>query len=181
MKYIDRILFLLAGICLLVPGIAVVGSSFSVLKKDYLYQGLDYIIALTEAQPEAVVLGCIFFLLAFRCLIMAFLIWPERKAMEVQQTAIGKVTVSFTALEHLINKLLKPFPAVKEAKSAFTVKKDGLYISLVLTIIPEQNIIELTSAIQQTLQSGIKNVLGFEPEKIAIAIERMQTEKKRVE
>ena len=181
MKYIDRILFLLAGICLLVPGIAILGSSFSVLKKDFFYQGLDYILALTEAQPEAVVLGGIFLLLAFRCLVMAFLVRPTRKALAVQQTAIGSVTVSFTALEHLINKLLKPFLAVKEAKPAFAVKNDGLYISLGLIVMPEQNIIELTSAIQQTLQSGIKNVLGFEPEKITIAIEKMQTEKKRVE
>ncbi|MBF0570386.1 MAG: alkaline shock response membrane anchor protein AmaP [Candidatus Omnitrophica bacterium] len=74
----------------------------------------------------------------------------------------GRVTVSLTALEDLIKRLIVQMPEVKEIRPYMIANRKGLEVDIKLVLRHEVNIPELTSRFQELVRRKIEEAVGME-------------------
>ena len=74
----------------------------------------------------------------------------------------GGVTVSLTALEDLIKRLIVQMPEVKEIRPHMIATRKGLEVDIKLVLRHEVNIPELTSRFQELVRRKIEEAVGME-------------------
>ena len=74
----------------------------------------------------------------------------------------GRVTVSLTALEDLIKRLIVQIPEVKEIRPHMIANRKGLEVDIKLVLRHEVNIPELTSRFQEIVRRKIEEAVGME-------------------
>jgi uncharacterized alkaline shock family protein YloU len=74
----------------------------------------------------------------------------------------GRVTVSLTALEDLIKRLIVHMPEVKEIRPYMIVTKKGLEVDIKLVLRYEVNIPDLTARFQDLVRRKIEEAVGME-------------------
>lgn len=81
----------------------------------------------------------------------------------------GRVSVSLSAMEELVRRLLAKHPEVKESRVSIVATRKGLQIKARVTLLSDVNIPGLTSRIQAAITRKINDMIGLE-EKIDVAI-----------
>lgn len=81
----------------------------------------------------------------------------------------GRVSVSLSAMEELVRRLLAKNPEVKESRVSILATRKGLQIKARVTLLSDVNIPGLTSRIQAAITRKINDMIGLE-EKIDVAI-----------
>lgn len=81
----------------------------------------------------------------------------------------GRVSVSLSAMEELVRRLLAKNPEVKDSKISICAVRKGLQIRARLTLLSDVNIPGLTSRIQTAITRKINDMIGLD-EKIDVAI-----------
>ena len=74
----------------------------------------------------------------------------------------GGVTVSLTALEDLIKRLIVQMPEVKEIRPHMIATRKGLEVDIKLILRHEVNIPELTARFQDLVRRKIEEAVGME-------------------
>ena len=74
----------------------------------------------------------------------------------------GSVTVSLTALEDLIKRLIVQMPEVKEIRPHMMATRKGLEVDVKLVLRHEVNIPEMTSRFQDLIRRKIEESIGME-------------------
>ena len=82
----------------------------------------------------------------------------------------GQVSVSLSAVEDMIKKLLLDFRELKEIRPQVTASKRGLEVVLKVVLSSHINIPEFTGKIQSLVRSKLQSMLGIE-EEINIKVE----------
>jgi len=93
----------------------------------------------------------------------------QREKTIAFNTGFGEVTISLSAVEDLIRRLVGVIPEVKELRPDVVATKKGIFVDLRVILKSETNIPELTSRLQEITRSKIQEVLGVE-EQITIRI-----------
>jgi uncharacterized alkaline shock family protein YloU len=81
----------------------------------------------------------------------------------------GQVTISLSAVEDLIKRLIRTMPEIKEIRPDVIASKKGIEVDLRLILASEVNIPELTSRLQEIIKNKIQETLGIE-EQILVKI-----------
>jgi uncharacterized alkaline shock family protein YloU len=81
----------------------------------------------------------------------------------------GRVSVSLSAMEEMIRRLLAKNPEIKESRVSILAARKGLQIKARLTLNSDVNIPGLTSRIQGAITRKINDMIGLD-EKIDVAI-----------
>ncbi|MDD4908516.1 MAG: alkaline shock response membrane anchor protein AmaP [Candidatus Omnitrophica bacterium] len=76
----------------------------------------------------------------------------------------GQVTISLSAVEDLIKRLVRGMPEIKEIRPDVIAGKKGIAVDLRLILASEVNIPDLTSRLQDTIKNKIQETLGIEEE-----------------
>lgn len=76
----------------------------------------------------------------------------------------GRVSVSLSALEDLVRRVISRVPEVRDVRSAISASKRGLLIEAMLTLNTDVNIPEMTSRLQETVKKRIQAMIGIEEE-----------------
>jgi len=74
----------------------------------------------------------------------------------------GAVTVSLTALEDLIKRLIGQMPEIKEIRPYMIATRKGLEVDIKLVLRHEVNIPELTARFQDLVRRKIEEAVGME-------------------
>jgi uncharacterized alkaline shock family protein YloU len=96
----------------------------------------------------------------------------------------GRVTVSLTALEDLIKRLIVQMPEVKEIRPYMIATRKGLEVDIKLVLRHEVNIPELTARFQDLVRRKIEEAIGAEGKinirvhVIKISLEDIKSKKK---
>jgi len=100
----------------------------------------------------------------FMSFLLARLIYGRRKMERTIafDNPAGGVTVSLTALEDLIRRLIVHLPEVKEIRPVMIVTRKGLEVDIKLVLRYETNIPELTSRFQDLVRRKIEEAVGME-------------------
>jgi hypothetical protein len=75
---------------------------------------------------------------------------------------LGKVTISLSALEDLIRRLVIHTPQIKEIRPNIISSKKGLDVEIRLVLRSDTNIPDLTADLQETIKRKIQDVVGAE-------------------
>jgi len=97
-------------------------------------------------------------------LILAKLIYGKRQMERTIafENPTGGVTVSLTALEDLIKRLIVQVPEVKEIRPYMIAVRKGLEVDIKLVLRHEANIPELTGRFQELVRRKIEEAVGME-------------------
>ena len=93
----------------------------------------------------------------------------QREKTIAFSTSSGQVTISLSAVEDLIRRLVGIIPEIKELRPNVVANKKGIAVDMRVVLRSEANIPELTSRLQEIAKSKIQEVLGLE-EQIIIRI-----------
>ncbi len=74
----------------------------------------------------------------------------------------GRVTISLTAMEELVKRLMEKNPDVKEGRANIIATKKGLDVYARLTIRSDVNIPELTASLQDIVRRRVQDTVGLE-------------------
>ena len=83
---------------------------------------------------------------------------------------LGEVSVSLSAVEDMIKKILLEFKELSEVKPQVTASKKGIRVIVKIVLASHTNIPEFTSKIQSLLRDKLQTMLGIE-EEIQIKVE----------
>lgn len=76
----------------------------------------------------------------------------------------GQVSVSLTAVEDLVQRLVSHLPEVKEIRPDVVVNKKGIHVDLRLILRSEVNIPDFTLRLQEMIKGRVQDILGVEEE-----------------
>lgn len=74
----------------------------------------------------------------------------------------GRVSVSLTALEDMVKRLILRVPEVKEVRSGIIATKKGLEVESRLILKADVNIPEMTAHLQEMIKNKIQDTIGIE-------------------
>jgi uncharacterized alkaline shock family protein YloU len=100
----------------------------------------------------------------FMSFLLARLIYGSRKMERTIafENPNGEVTVSLTALEDLIRRLIVQLPEVKEIRPYMIANRKGLEVDIKLVLRHEANIPDLTTRFQDLVRRKIEEAVGLE-------------------
>ena len=75
---------------------------------------------------------------------------------------LGRVTISLSAIEDLIRRLVVHTPQIKEIRPTITSTKKGLKIEIRLVLRSDVNIPEMTADLQDIIKRKVQDVIGSE-------------------
>jgi uncharacterized alkaline shock family protein YloU len=74
----------------------------------------------------------------------------------------GRVTISLTAMEDLIRRVITRSPEVKEIRPRVVANKRGLDVGVRLVLRSDSNIPEITSKLQEMIRSKVQDTIGID-------------------
>ena len=115
-------------------------------------------------HQSGVIAGVISGGIMFMSFLLARLIYGSRQKERTIafENPSGGVTVSLTALEDLIKRLIVQMPEVKEIRPAMIANRKGLEVDIKLILRHEANIPELTARFQELVRRKIEEAVGME-------------------
>lgn len=97
----------------------------------------------------------------------------------------GQVTVSLSAVEDLVRRLVTQLSEVKDVRPNVVVNKKGIQIDLRIILRAEANIPDLTLRLQEIIKGKVQEILGVEEEiKVRVHISKIisrREEKRHIE
>ena len=90
---------------------------------------------------------------------------------------MGRVSVSLTAVEDLVKRLVYREPEIKEVRTMIIATKRGLQLEIRMILKTEVNIPDMTSRLQEMIKNKIQETLGVdEPVTIRIHVVKIATD-----
>lgn len=180
MKALDRIVFFLAAIGLLFFSCLLILFALNLMPWSAVTNAVGIFYGLVAGREELGVIGLLLFLAGVR-LGQLSLGQKDKKGIVVQETSLGKVKVSLTAVENLVRKLLNPLSEIREVKPSIRGARGKTSITLRIAIIPETNLPQLTERIQTLVKEEVWDILGIEISEVKVLVDNMAAQTGRVE
>jgi len=133
---------------------------------------------------ERFILGSVGLLLILISISFAQLILGkiQRERTIAFSTPSGEITISLSAVEDLIIRLMRSISEIKDAKPNVVATKKGIEIDLRISLKSEVNIPEFTAQLQEMLRSKVGEVLGVEePITVRIHIAKITSSQEKIE
>lgn len=84
---------------------------------------------------------------------------------------LGRVTISLSAIEDLIRRLVVHTPQIKEIRPSITATRKGLEVEIRLVLRSDVNIPEMTAELQDIIKRKLQDVIGAEePARIRVHV-----------
>jgi len=128
-------------------------------------QTLEQVLNMVYFDPQSgTIAGLCAGVIMFMSFLLARLIYGRRQMERTIafENPHGGVTVSLTALEDLIKRLIVQVPEVKEIRPYMIATRKGLEVDIKLTLRHEANIPELTARFQDLVRRKIEESVGME-------------------
>ncbi len=125
--------------------------------------------------------GAILFAFSLTICISSFRMNPD-KITPIHETALGKIHITASALEHLIIKSAKSVQGVREVKPILRGTAEGLEVHLKIQILPDINIPYVTESLQKNVKEYVLKTAGLSISEIKVFVNKISYDiKSRVE
>lgn len=143
---------------------------------EFIAQSID----LPSGRLSIGIVSFLLFILGLR-LLFSSLNRRSDQQTTVQETSLGKVKVSLTAIENLVKKSVRQIKGIREVKVLVrAVEGKGIQIQMRIVISPEINVPVLTSDVQKNVKEYVKDVIGLDVADVSIIIDNIATDGKTV-
>ncbi len=116
--------------------------------------------------------------ISFRLIVYAFRRKYAGQAV-VHDTSLGEVRISLDGIENLVKKVARQVQGVREVRGNVQMSPDGLRVSLSITMSPDISIPSVSSEVQSTVKSYVRNVVGVEVAEVRVQVENITAEVRR--
>ncbi|MFH1848428.1 MAG: alkaline shock response membrane anchor protein AmaP [Candidatus Omnitrophota bacterium] len=168
MRAISTLTIILYSLLFIVFGAALVAVSFNLLSRETIVTAVDYLFISQNVRLIVGASGGIIILIALFILQVIIGRFQSEKTIAFENPD-GRVTLSLSAIEDFIKRLVRQIPDVKEFKPTVVASKRGVDITNRVVLYTDTNIPEVTERIQNVLKSRIQDMLGIE-ESVSIRV-----------
>lgn len=180
MRVIDRIIFFLAAIGLLLFSSLLGLLALNLVSWTNITSGVGSFYQQVAGREEIGIVGLLLFLGGLR-LGQLSLQQRNKRGITVQETSLGKVKVSLAAVENLVRRLVTSVAGVKQVQPSIKGVGDKIIVSLRVAVVPEVSVPKLTEHLQILVKEGIADVLGIKVSQVKVLVDNMLAETARVE
>jgi len=103
---------------------------------------------------------------------------PKVQSTLLKHTNVGMIRISLSMLDSITQKTVRTFPEVKDVKTSVVPEADAVKIRVILFIMPEVNIPELTLAVQSRVKEQVEAVSGIAAKEVQVYVENVQNSNK---
>jgi len=98
---------------------------------------------------------------------------PQMPSSVVLQTEGGEVRIALAAIDTLLKQAASQLKGVREVKTSFFRRNEGLGVHIRATVSSEECIPELTAKLQQAVTEHVYNVAGVRIEEVKVLVENV--------
>lgn len=124
--------------------------------------------------PWLALLSGLLLVISFKYLFLS-IVPPKIQSTLLKNTDMGMIRVSVNTLDSIAQKAVRSFAEVKDVKTSVIPEADGVRIRVVLFIMPEVNIPELTLAVQAKVKEQTEDISGISAKEIQVYVENVPT------
>jgi uncharacterized alkaline shock family protein YloU len=129
------------------------------------FETVSQVLKMVYTQQNArILVGCIAIGIVLVSILLENLIYGRRRAERTIAfvNPSGPVTVSLSAIEDLVKRLIVHVPEALEIRPHIIATKKGLHVDIKLTLRHEANIPDLTGRLQDLVRCKIEEAIGME-------------------
>lgn len=161
MRIISGLTLFFYTLVFLAIGILFISMSLNIISLESIIDTLTMLYATTNIR---LVLGLTGILLIFiSVMVVQLAVGKIRREKTIAfENPDGQVTISLSAIEDFIKRVLKQLPEVKDLKPSVKAGKKGIFIINRVTLFSDVNIPEMTEKIQSIVKTRVQDMLGVE-------------------
>lgn len=128
---------------------------------------------------------------AFAALILGLSLWlffaqlqpdrPQVPSSVVLQAEEGEIRIALGAIDTLLRQAASQLKGVREVKTSFFRREEGLGVHIRTTVSAEGSIPELTAQLQQRVTEHVYNTAGIKIAEVKVLVENVTTGLNRIE
>ncbi len=157
-------------VALLSRGLADIAIDF--LDRCFLYD-LRQIFLEGQDLWLALVVGGIALVLGILILCAAFFVSHPPKQVVVKSLDGSTVSVSFNAIENVVNRAVASVKGVSDVHNRLSLHKDGLHIRTSLSLASDTTVAEAGTAVRQAISRHLGAIMDIQPADIVVSVARV--------
>jgi len=142
-------------------GVGLVLSALNVISVSSLGDMLNYLATVKNLKLIIGVLGGLFILISLLSLNITISRLQREKTIAFDNPD-GQVTISLTAIEDFVKKIVRQIPDIKEIRPNIIASKKGIFVTARVILYSDTNIPAVTDNIQNLIKNKIQDILGIE-------------------
>lgn len=178
MKYLDKLINFIFSLIILVLSIVVIRVSAGFLE----YVEVDNFIRTNIFSDENNTITCIVAIVtAIAAIKTTFFLSKtnvKKKSAIMVDTNNGKIQIASETIENIAKSAIKDYEEVRDAQVRMIKEKKGVNIYMVLLVLPNTNIIELSSKVQDVVKESIEDTTGVKVNNVDIKIKNITDTRK---
>jgi uncharacterized alkaline shock family protein YloU len=122
--------------------------------------------------PWLALLSVLLLIISFKYLFLS-IVPPRIQSTLLKNTDMGMIRVSVNTLDSIAQKAVRNFAEVKDVKTSVIPEMDGVRVRVVLFIMPDVNIPDLTLAVQAKVKEQIEDISGILAKEVQVYVENV--------
>jgi len=122
--------------------------------------------------PWLALLSALMLIISFKYLFLS-IIPAKVQSTLLRNTDMGMIRISVNTLDSIAQKAVRSFSEVKDVKTDVIPESDGVRVRVILFILPEVNIPELTFAVQTKVKKQIEDIAGIVAKEVQVYVENV--------
>jgi len=169
MSTLNRILFFFYLFLIIVMLSMFFAASVGIWSLENLMADLEF-----YGWPWFTLLSILLLVISFKYLFLS-IVPAKIQSTLLKNTDIGMIRVSVNTLDSIAQKTVRSFTEVKDVKTSVIPDMDGVRVRVILFIMPDVNIPDLTLAVQAKVKEQIEFISGISAKEVQIYVENVPT------
>lgn len=178
MRILDRLINFIFSLVILVLSIVVIMVSAGFIEYNEVDNYIRSNVFSDANNTMACIVGIAFLLASLKTTIFLSRNKNNKKAAIMVDTTHGKVQIAEETIENTAKSAIKDYDEIRDAQVRMVKEKKGVNIYMVLLVLPNTNIIELSAKVQDAVKEAIESTTGVKVNNVDIRVKNITDSKK---
>lgn len=173
LKLFDRLLLGILLIVTILVSFVLFGIAANVIAEDWVVSFLSLFYMVSENALILAGVGLVLLLISIKLLFAGRSkkgdVRPASALM--RQTELGGTYISLEAVDSMVQKHCRAVARVKNVNTTLQSTETGITIGIRLCVLPDTDVVTLTSDLQKTLKENIESLTGIQVNEIGVLVE----------
>ena len=173
MKYLDRLINFIFSLVILVLTVIIVLVSAGFLEYDVVDSFIRNNIFNAENNTITCIIAIVAFCASLKTTFFLSKVNNKKKSNIMVDTTHGKIQIAQETIENTAKNVVKDYEAIKDAQVKMVKERKGVNVYMSLLVVPNTNIIELSSKVQDEVKEAIQDTTGVKVNNVDIKIKNI--------
>ena len=178
MKYLDRLINFIFSLAILVLSIIVIMVSAGFIEYNEVDNYIRNNIFSAANNTVTCIVAIITVLAALKTTIFLSKTNKNKKTAIMVDTTHGKIQIAGETIENTAKSAIKDYEEIKDVQVRMLKEKKGVNIYMVLLVLPNTNIIELSAKVQDAVKEAIEGTTGVKVNNVDIKVKNIADTRK---